>query len=53
LMAALRDQKTAQEIGLGKQSRVLVINTEGATDPGMYHQIVGSTTAEVMKRHST
>ncbi len=53
LLAAVNDRETAQNIVLGKQSRVLVINTEGATDPGMYHDIVGATAAEVMEGQST
>jgi diaminopropionate ammonia-lyase len=28
--------------GLNAQSRVLVINTEGASDPGLYAQVVGT-----------
>ena len=30
-----------QRVGLGASTRVLVIATEGATDPRAYHQIVG------------
>ena len=41
LLTVLRDPGLATRIGLGPQARVLVINTEGATDPAVYEQIVG------------
>lgn len=40
-VAVLRDADLAKSIGLGPQSRLLVINTEGATDPAVYEKIVG------------
>ncbi len=47
LIAVLRneDLKPVRDAaGLGPESRILVVNTEGATDPHTYAQIVGSST---------
>ena len=35
------DAALRQKLGLAASSRVLVINTEGATDPGRYRELVG------------
>ena len=35
-------------VGLGPLSRVLLINTEGATDPDSYESLIGKTPAEVL-----
>ncbi|MDH6261770.1 hypothetical protein [Bradyrhizobium sp. BR13661] len=35
------DAHTRTAIGLGRDSVVLVVGTEGATDPALYSQIVG------------
>lgn len=48
LMTALRDPPTAARIGLGPDARVLVVNTEGATDPALYSKIVGRTPRAVL-----
>ncbi|MBN8630012.1 MAG: diaminopropionate ammonia-lyase [Rhodobacterales bacterium] len=48
VISVLRDPKLAKEIGLGPASRVLVINTEGATDPALYERIVGRSPAAVL-----
>jgi hypothetical protein len=37
-LAAVRDH-----LGLGPHSRVLVVNTEGNTDPSVYNRVIGST----------
>ncbi|KJY73134.1 diaminopropionate ammonia-lyase [Vibrio coralliilyticus] len=37
---ASEDADFSQALGLNSESRVLVIGTEGATDPGLYHQII-------------
>lgn len=42
LLALTADPAAAQAIGIGPQSRVLLIGTEGDTDPDLYHAIVGS-----------
>lgn len=48
LLTVLRDPALAARIGLGPQARVLVINTEGATDPALYTQIVGRSPEAVL-----
>ena len=40
VMTVLQDVELAAKIGLGPDARVLVINTEGATDPALYEKIV-------------
>ena len=37
-------------LALGAQSRILVVNTEGATDPGRYLEIVGLSPADALAR---
>lgn len=46
LIRAVADHKVA--LGLDSQSRVLLINTEGATDPHRYAELVGMTPADVL-----
>jgi diaminopropionate ammonia-lyase len=41
LLRAAADPETRAALGLDAASRVLVINTEGATDPGRYRELVG------------
>ncbi len=40
-VAARADARKAEALGLGPESRVLVIGSEGATDPLLYRRIVG------------
>jgi len=47
-MAVLRDPALAARIGLGPAARLLVIISEGATDPAVYASIVGRSRAEVL-----
>ena len=42
LIEAAGDADLRRAIGLGSESRVLVFNTEGATDPELYARLVGS-----------
>lgn len=42
LIEAAGDADLCRAIGLGRESHVLVFNTEGATDPELYARIVGS-----------
>lgn len=49
LLTVLRDPALTTRIGLGPQARVLVINTEGATDPALYAQIVGRSPEAVLE----
>lgn len=52
-LAALRaDPAAARRLGLGGDARVLVVNTEGATAPGLYHQLVGEAPASVLARQA-
>ncbi|MEJ5020936.1 diaminopropionate ammonia-lyase [Ochrobactrum vermis] len=48
LMRAVATPADKSALGLDATSRVLVINTEGATDPGRYLQLVGMSPAEVV-----
>jgi len=47
LMRATATPAIRSALGLGAASRVLVINTEGATDPGRYLELVGMSPAQV------
>lgn len=49
LLTVLRDGNLAARIGLDPESRVLVINTEGATDPALYEKIVGRSPQVVLE----
>ena len=41
LLKAARDEATRAALGLDPASRVLLVNTEGATDPGLYRDLTG------------
>ena len=41
LLKAARDEATRAALGLDAASRVLLVNTEGATDPGLYRDLTG------------
>jgi diaminopropionate ammonia-lyase len=47
LFSCLADGAARAHLGLGPQSRVLVFNSEGATDPAIYAEIVGRKPEEV------
>lgn len=47
LVAATRKPALADALGLNEQSQVLLIGTEGATDPVIYEQLVGRTPGDV------
>ena len=47
LMAAAGDTGARDALGLNEQARVVVIGSEGATDPDIYRQIVGRDPATV------
>ncbi|TPJ31938.1 diaminopropionate ammonia-lyase [Mesorhizobium sp. B2-8-3] len=47
LIRAAGDRKIRAALGLDSSSRVLIINSEGATDPGRYAQLVGMAPDEV------
>lgn len=45
-IAGVADSRT--RVGLGSDARVLVVNTEGATDPARYAELVGRTPQDVL-----
>lgn len=49
LIAMRRQPDLAETIDLGPSARVLVINTEGATDPELYEQLVGCSPQDVLR----
>jgi diaminopropionate ammonia-lyase len=51
LVKAAADPSMKAALGLGEASRVLLVNTEGATDPAKYHDIVGMTPEAVRARN--
>ena len=48
LARAAKDEAIRTALSLDAGSRVLVINTEGATDPDRYRELVGATPAEIL-----
>jgi diaminopropionate ammonia-lyase len=48
LMAAQGNNAAWNTLGLGPESRVLMIGSEGDTDPTIYKQVVGRTAEEVL-----
>lgn len=50
LLRAARDPDIRSAIGLNSASRVFLINTEGATDPSLYAQLVGAAPQDVLER---
>jgi diaminopropionate ammonia-lyase len=47
LLAAIEDPAAREALHLDEEARVLLLNTEGATDPDAYAEIVGRTAEEV------
>ena len=50
LMAAVDDTAAWHALGLDRNSRVLVVNTESATDPARYLELVGAAPADIARR---
>jgi diaminopropionate ammonia-lyase len=50
--AVMRDSQLASAIGLNRESRVLVISTEGATAPSVYSECAGETADSVLARQA-
>ncbi len=50
LIAARRDEEVSKKMGLGPESEVLLIGTEGDTDPDLYRDLVGQRGESVRKR---
>ena len=48
-LAAARDAHKRRVLGLDETSRIVVFGTEGATDPGIYAEIVGRSPDEVAR----
>lgn len=49
-LALARDPQAWEALGLDEESVVLLINTEGATDPASYERIVGSKPEDVLRQ---
>ena len=41
LIAAMQDEELAEKLGLDANARVLLIGSEGVTDPAIFAQIMG------------
>jgi diaminopropionate ammonia-lyase len=52
LLKVAADPGLRTKIGLDTQSRVFLINTEGATDPVLYEKFVGATPADIAAKNS-
>lgn len=50
LQILLRDSATARTVGIDRDSRVLIISTEGATAPSVYERLVGESAEAVTAR---
>jgi diaminopropionate ammonia-lyase len=48
LLAALEDDHLRQALALDADSRVLLIGSEGDTDPAIYREVVGRKAEEVL-----
>lgn len=53
LIRAVADPQLRQQLGLDGASRVLVVNTEGATDPARYLELVGLRPEDVVAGRAT
>jgi diaminopropionate ammonia-lyase len=53
LIVSMRNTDFADKVGLGRDSRVLVLNTEGATAPAVYRQLVGESAEAVLARQKS
>lgn len=52
LAALMNSGDLAASVGLRRQSRVLVINTEGATAPSVFQQLVGESAEAILARQA-
>ena len=52
LLTVLKDKPLAAKLSIGPATRILVINTEGATDPALYERIVGKSPEAVLKERT-
>ncbi|WHA44123.1 diaminopropionate ammonia-lyase [Agrobacterium larrymoorei] len=52
LLKVAADKTLRDEIGLGPDSRVFLINTEGATDPQLYTKLVGASPEDIAAKNA-
>ncbi|MFK0333749.1 diaminopropionate ammonia-lyase [Rhizobium sp. NPDC090275] len=52
LVRVSSDDDARRKLRIGKDSRILLINTEGATDPALYEELVGISPEDVAARSS-
>ncbi|MBH68336.1 MAG: diaminopropionate ammonia-lyase [Rhodospirillaceae bacterium] len=52
LSAIAFDAKARKTMGIDKNSRILILSTEGATDPQIYQQLVGMDPSKLSTNHS-
>ncbi|NQD93582.1 diaminopropionate ammonia-lyase [Pseudomonas sp. CrR25] len=52
LIGLTADSRLAEQVGLNAGSRVLLINTEGATAPGVYQELVAEPAQSVLSRQA-
>lgn len=50
LIALLQGQPLSSQVGLDGASRILLVNTEGATAPAAYQELVGESAESVLQR---
>lgn len=48
LLNAIRDPEIRTALGIDRHSRVFLVNTEGATDPARYEELVGQSPATIL-----
>ncbi|WP_333921538.1 MULTISPECIES: hypothetical protein [unclassified Bradyrhizobium] len=53
MLKVASDQSLREKIGLGPDAQVFLINTEGATDPRLYEELVGLSPGQVTARNTT
>ena len=49
--AICSDKETKKLTGIDENSRILLISTEGATDPYIYKKLVGKDAEEIITSH--
>ncbi len=50
LIGVMRSAVLATQVGLGPESNVVLLNTEGATAPNVYRELVGEPFEDVLSR---
>lgn len=49
-LKAVADREVKAALSMGPESRIFLVNTEGATDPGKYQEILGLSPEDVVSR---